>query len=316
MLHRIPVWNRHQSAIAAYWLKFRGRSVRSYWLHFPFQIVAAWYCYHWYFRTPIPNKAVLAITVLSIAMVLVRMRWFQKVIYLLLILCFVRIENRAMVLDRDKFAAEQECRANQENAKFQAIADKLKQSMDENQRQFGLTLHDVNEGTRVMTGADSYCYLDLTRLITPELFTEGKYPLHGVTAQINDFGEMGRRAKGPLTQDWSIADIIRDTQKDLQIGELSPYHGLAMRGVPLLESRKPRDLDIFFTAFNGQWQEHVCLRVATNSNEGTMLAGSYLIRSGTHKLKEWTDLNFPNKADETPDCHHVMPQDKPPKTTP
>jgi hypothetical protein len=297
MLHRIPVWNRHQSAIAGYWLKLRRWLLRSYWLHFPFQIIAAWYCYHWYRHTPIPNQAVLAITVLSIAMVLVRMRSFQKVIYLVLILCFVKIENCAMVKDRDKFAADQALRTSQENARFDGIAGRLEES------------------AKMITGGDSYGYIDFTRFITPEIVTEGKYPLHGVTVRINDFKESDRRAMGPLAPDFNIAAIIRDTQADVALGDLPPYHGQPMPETPLLKNHGPRDLDMFFSAFNGQWQEHVCLRVATNST-GTTLAGSYLVRTGTHKLKEWTDGNFPNKADGTPDCHHVMPQDKPPKTAP
>lgn len=183
--------------------------------------------------------------------------------------------------------------------------------MLDNQTQFAKTLHGVNNATKIMLGASSYCYLDLTSMLSPEIFTRGKYPLHGVTVQISDFDEMGRRFKN-MTQNFNnLGDIHSEVQTDIPIGELSPYHGLPMRGIALLDSRKPRDLDIFFTAFNGQWQEHVCLRVATNSVAGGRLAGSYLIRSGTNKLKEWTDGNFPNKADGTPDCHHVMPQDKP-----
>jgi hypothetical protein len=316
MLHRIPVWNRHQSTIAGYWLRSRRSLRRGYWINIPIQVVAGVYCYYWYFQTPIPNRAVLAITLLSSAMVVVRMRWFHKVIYLVLILLFVKIENRAMVLDRIAFAQEQTLRTQQEDKNFQGIADNLKQSMLDNQTQFGKTLHGINEDTKIMVGGNTYPYLSMTMFITPTLFTEGKYPLHGVTMQINDFDEMGRRANTMLEDDSNPKAILHDTQFDVDIGELSPYHGIPIRGQPLLEGHKPRNLDIFFTAFNGQWQEHVCLKVATNSMMGVTLAGSYMVRSGTHKLKEWTDAMFPKKPDGTPDCHHVMPQDKPPKTAP
>ncbi len=39
------------------WLKVRRGLRQGYWLHFPFQIVTAWLCYHWYFHTPIPKQS-------------------------------------------------------------------------------------------------------------------------------------------------------------------------------------------------------------------------------------------------------------------
>ncbi len=83
-------------------------------------------------------------------------------------------------------------------------------------------------------------------MLSPEIFTRGKYPLHGVTVQISDFDEMGRRFKN-MTQNFNnLGDIHSEVQTDIPIGELSPYHGLPMRGIVLLDSRN-RAIWIYFS---------------------------------------------------------------------
>lgn len=107
-----------------YWPFFRGK-LQSHWLHIPCQVIVASFCVYWYRHVPAPSKAVLILTGVTVVMALLDMRPAHKAIYLLLVLCLMFIENRA--INSDRFMAQQaeDKRVKDEHAEFQRIADGL-----------------------------------------------------------------------------------------------------------------------------------------------------------------------------------------------
>jgi hypothetical protein len=153
------------------------------------------------------------------------------------------------------------------------------------------------ENISTAIGGDSFCYLDLTRLITPEFFVEGKYPLHGVTATITDFGEQKRISREIPIKEHRPPNLqeILAAQAEIQLGEMAPNHGQPLYPVPpLLQKNLERDLGVSFIAFNGFWYEHICLRRATNNVPGGMVLAATTIVSRRGKvIMRHVDENYP-----------------------
>jgi hypothetical protein len=111
------------------------------WFHVPFQIVVASVCLYWYRRPPVPNKAVLVLTVVTVVMALFGMRTSHKAVYLLLVFCLMFTENRAINRDRTDAEAAESGRRAAENAQFQTIAD----GIDATMQRAGLILESTKQ---------------------------------------------------------------------------------------------------------------------------------------------------------------------------
>ena len=116
----------------------------SHWVHVPWQIVVASFCVYWYWHPPVPSKAVLILTGVTVVMALFDMRTSHKAVYVLLVICLMSIENRAINRDRTDATNAEEKRRKEENAQFQAIAGRLTASIQQSQVHFDVTMEKEN----------------------------------------------------------------------------------------------------------------------------------------------------------------------------
>jgi len=144
----------------------------NHWFHTPWQIIVTSFCTYWYWHPPAPNKAVLVLTGVTVVMALLDMSTGHKAVYLLLVICLMFIENRAINKDRGDAAAAESQRRLAENKQFQTIADGITASIQASQGQFEATMQQAGKilGTtqqvgklaqknlESVTGGDSYAY--------------------------------------------------------------------------------------------------------------------------------------------------------------
>ena len=198
-------------------------------------------CLRFVFHPPSSAYAVVGIAIAAGMMSLPRSSDGEKTVWVMLLLVL-------SVIAVIKIRSEESTARNN----FSTIVTGLQESVD--------GLKKVVDQT---TGDGSFAYLVITEMITPEFFVEGAYPLHGVEVEIRDQKAMDSFAtKRPPT----LEEIFVATSFRTKLGELAPYHGEPVYPIPrLLQKKTERDLDVFFLAFNGFWQEKICLRYATNS---------------------------------------------------
>jgi hypothetical protein len=124
------------------------------------------------------------------------MKWYQKSIYVVLIIGLVLTENYALDKERATFANEEAHRRKEENEKLQSIVEGLKATIEQNQNHFDVTMSGLKDVVQTETGGNSFCYLDVFP-VSPEknavnhaaamgLTRVGKYPLHGITMTLDD----------------------------------------------------------------------------------------------------------------------------------
>jgi len=189
----------------------------THWFHIPVQLVVFGFCIYWYSHPPVPNKAVLILTGITVVMALLEMHPSHKAIYLLLVITLMSIENRAINKDHaDLLAAEDrrrkadDDRRKEENEKFNQIADGLRVALDNSNNQFrattskfNTTIDHVGDSIKSQTGGDSFAYITLTGPEPPYLIvngfshpsgpwfwvaitSHGKYPLRDIHAAMID----------------------------------------------------------------------------------------------------------------------------------
>jgi hypothetical protein len=268
--------------------KIQARSVPP-WLHIPAQVIVAGFCAYWYWHPPVPNKAVLILTGVTVLMALLEMRASHKAIYLILVLLLMSIENRAINLDRAATMKEEGERRIEERKKFQGIADDLQKAMNQSAVQFDKTMRrsdtlvsSVADSIKAQTGGDSFAFMTFTaepaqafemhwkNFLAPRgqpyflvsVTSQGKYPLRGTHATMMDderrlatMQEYNQHPNG----DWIEAITSADTE--YQIPYLHPQSPEAPNGevdliglypMPKADSKR---LSINFVAPNGYWNE-------------------------------------------------------------
>jgi hypothetical protein len=235
-------------------------ALRSHWFHVPFQSVGVLLCAYWYWRPPIPNKAVLAIGVVAVIMTLSEMTPSHKALWLAIVFALAFIENRA--IDKERKNSEQE-RAEirrKENEQFQGIANGINRAIDQSQRGFDATmnrsdkvmatqgreLNGITKTLNTFTGSESYVYLNYIPTQGFLFFAhQGDYPLYGVTARIVDLDQLRTNLLGTVV---SVGDMIKGH------GVMRPIpDGLPLQGDHF-------DANIFFNARNGDWVEKLRTR--------------------------------------------------------
>ena len=115
----------------------------NHWFHIPWQIIVASFCVYWYWHPPAPNKAVLILTGVTVVMALLDMSKGHKAVYLLLVICLMFIENRAINKDRSDAVAAEDGRRIDENKQFQNIANGIQAAITESDRHFAVTMGNM-----------------------------------------------------------------------------------------------------------------------------------------------------------------------------
>ena len=131
----------------------------NHWFHIPWQILVAAFCLYWYWHPPAPSKAVLILTGVTVVMALLDMSKAHKAVYLVLVICLMFIENRAINKDRTDAANLEDERRKEESKQFQAIADGIKATIANSDKEFTATMGRTNQVLHNITGGESYSVL-------------------------------------------------------------------------------------------------------------------------------------------------------------
>ncbi len=251
--------------------------------HSFFQIATALLCAWWWFHTPAPGKAILALTIAAIFVTIEGIRGWQRALWLVFIFLLAFMENRAINTDRATFAREQAEARQKEHEAFQAIATGINTSITESENQFNTTLNTeknnlaqtlggLKETVKAATGGDGFCYA----LVIPPAYAgnaagvasvipKGKYPLTNVNAMVTDddmvVEHLNEAGKHPEHSAEEFANIMQRAQEWVHIGDLPPNfpEQFSMRAA-LVPAQDRRMVTIFFYANNGSWIEKFALR--------------------------------------------------------
>lgn len=192
----------------------------NHWFHVPILLVGLCFVVYWYFHVPTPSKALLLLSAIVALMMLLEMRPIHKGFYITLIIFLVLIENNAS----NKARADELSRREQENQKFQGIADQIGTAIRQNQTHFAATISGIEQNINTITGGKSFCYLWLTGNGTLPIFTQsGDYPLSDVTARIVDldkFNQIVAKSPHPSLQEFLSADT------NVNIGNLAVHSAI------------------------------------------------------------------------------------------
>jgi hypothetical protein len=209
------------------------------------------------------------------------------------------VEYRAIDKDHLETAKTEDAIRTAENAQFQSIATELQKAMTDSDQNVAATVKRMEESQNTMIGGDSYVALVMTGLTTPYWFSRGDYPLHAVTATIHDFGlENDIFTKLPLTtHHLPTLEEMMQAELRVNIGEMAPNTSRRVYPIPpLLQLRRERDLSILFLAFNGAWEEKICLRNGTNAISGIEpLASTTIVKRGKKILAHDVDPTYPKE---------------------
>ncbi len=238
----------------------------SHWFHFGLQAVVGACLLYWHWNPPPPNKAVLALAACAALMVFAAMRPIHKAIYFVLIVMLVLTESHAIDKDRRDFALDEASRREQENTKFQAIANGIQGAITDSDTNFKATMDSVNNATNMVTGGDTFCYLSLEPALNGfgmDIIKVGKYPLRFRRVTIENqtmFGEEMQKLQPGIRAGTLDAFVAMS-----QAGQLSEAHiqipdfatdSTFMGSFPYPSSGEELNLNIVFNAFNGIWVEY------------------------------------------------------------
>ena len=238
------------------------------WIHISALLITASFCTYWHWQTPLPNKAVLFLGGIAIVLTFYDPNKIYKVLYLALVVWLMFTENHAINEDHSETVAKDEARREEQNTKFQGIADELTQSIFDNRAQFDVTmkksdaLADASKrnldltrySLNQITGSDQFCYLEPILQVSQNqwqmaFINSGKFPLlfcHVIIHRHYDADEGLRLAQTPEGR----ATLMSATEK--MFGPLPPgKHGFASDLV--LETDKNYDIEIY--TWNGQFAE-------------------------------------------------------------
>ncbi len=290
------VWTAVTKNLASYWrFVWRGKPEEAdkpvaHWYHFLVLGVAGYYVARWYwFKAPLPNKAVLALATVAALMLLAEMRPIHKALYIVVIILLVFMENRAIDSDRNKFEHDQTDARKEQNEKFGKIVDGLRDSLRISQEQFAETMSrsnqiiaGVQDTIKTQTGGNSFAFITFTAqqaqafdthwnsLLVPRgtayflvsVNSHGKYPLGGIHAIMMDderrlmaMQEYNKHPNG----DWITAINSSDTEYRIpylraQSNE-APQGDVQMIGIYSMPEGDSKRLTIQFAAPNGYWNE-------------------------------------------------------------
>ena len=214
-------------------------------------------------------------------MALLEMRPRHKAVYLLLVICLMNIENRAINKDRaDSLRAEQD-RTKEEREKFQAIAEGLQKTLQQNAQQFDKTMRrsdaiiaGVSDSTKTQTGGDSFAYITFTpepanvRFVPfpapavpwflVSITSHGKYPLRDVRATMMDddrrkaaVAEYNKHPDGDWIRTIQSADTIYQVPYLRPQSMEGPSGDVQLLGAYPIPEADSNRISIAFSSLNG-----------------------------------------------------------------
>jgi len=318
--------------------KVKGRLVT--WFHTPWQILVACFCVYWYWHPPVPNKAVLILTGVTVVMALLEMRSPQKAVYLILVLSLMFIENRAINKDRADATRAEDDRRKEERDKFQTIADGIEKAIRQSATQFDASMRrsdaivaGVGSSIKTQTGGDSFAYVTFT----PEsanihfaglpassgpqflvaVTSHGKYPLRETHCTLMDDE---RRVQAMLEYnkhpDGNWVAAINSVDTPYYIHYLRPQSPEAPRGdvetigLYPFGAKDANDLTVVCSSSNGYWNERLHLRRINGQWHQSLSVMGPTVKQSLHPFI-YFDSDFPaGKAIAEKDWPHVK---QPPK---
>lgn len=272
----------------------QAKQPATHWFHLPWQIIVSCVCIYWYWHPPAPNKAVLILTGVTIVMALLEMRTSHKAVYLILVLCLMFIENRAINKDRADAAAAEDARRKEEQKEFTRIGNGIEKAVGLSQQQFqatvrqsqdqfnatlkteknnlAQTLGGLKETVSAATGGEGFCY---AIVIPPgyvgnttgfaNVISRGKYPLTNINALVMDddimIEHLNEAGKDPQRAAEEFGNLVERAQEWVHIGDLPPQFSeqFPMRAASA-QVQDRRMVSITFWANNGHWTEKFALR--------------------------------------------------------
>jgi hypothetical protein len=257
----------------------------------PLWLIGAAILVYWSFRIPPPGFAVGALAVVAGIMSIRDMKVSGKIVWTVLRICLLITEFHAIDKDRADNAAELKKQRKEQDDNFEAVlrtqnsdfaatAKSLEEAYTQNQNQFGSTMGGISRQIDIFTGGKSYAYLTYV-------------PGQGFLAFIH-------KGEDRIFSTYARITDMDDPDKDLwgtvvEVGELSKGKAADTPVPPKLNRPLDKvDLNIFFTARNGDWTERFRAR---RTKDGWMRAfrveGAFGKMPKFVTLCETVDKGFP-----------------------
>lgn len=239
----------------------------------PLWLVATALVVLWYAKIPPPGFAIGALAVVAGIMSVRDMKVSGKMVWTLLLICFLFTEFRAIAKDRADNAAELKKQHEELNSQFESV---LKAQNED----FRRTMGGISRQIDVATGGKSYAYLTYVPGQGFLAFIhKGEDRIYSTYARIVDIDNMNVNMIGTI----------------VEVGELSKGKATD-RPVPptLLRPMDNVNLNIFFTARNGDWLEQ--FRARRTKDGWTRLIrveGAFGTMPKYVTLCQTVDKNFP-----------------------
>jgi hypothetical protein len=226
---------------------------------------------YWYWHIPTMGKGIGMLGAVAAVMALRgEIHGSEKVLWIIVIFGLLYVEVRAI----NKDAKDREGERTAANIVLTGIVRNLtdviaenQAATDRNQVQFQTMMNRFGENTKMVTGGDSFCYLDIAlqgsnNIAGADVMHIGKYPLRGVTMRVFDH-EKSRVAVEQLMKNRNPSQVDSgEVFRALDVGssrQSVPDFATTHRfigGYPTVAG-KSQSMDISFAAFNGGWLERL-----------------------------------------------------------
>ena len=229
-------------------------------------------------RLPPPGYSIAALALLGVLISLHGdSRPWQKVLYFVLAGSFLWIEIRAIKKDRREIYTEQAALRAEDKIRFMEIVNGLKNTLAENQDHFNATASRFEKITSMITGGESFCYMELGQSFlgrVEELLVfvnHGEDPLYDVTA--------------------TVVDLHSNENKIIDVGNIAARGARRLPALPFTPDHT--DFTIMFNARNGNWIEQLRYREVGSARRKALK----VTRAGSEEiLYELVDKGFPTDA--------------------
>lgn len=257
----------------------------------PLWLASAGLLIFWHFQIPPPGYAIGAVGVVAGIMSVRDMKVLGRIGWILLLVLLLVTEFRAIDKDRADSAREFAAQRKEQDDKFQnvlgvqnkdfaATAQSLEQTYSQSQKQFSATMGGISREIDTVTGGNSYIvftYVPDQRFLY--FGHVGNYTLTSVLVRIVDLDSPTKDFFGTM---FPLQDLTRG-------------HGLS-QPVPAALNRPldKLDLNVFFTAHNGDWTEQFrARRTGDGWTRAIRVQGAFSSMTKGAILCETIDKGFP-----------------------
>ncbi len=254
------------------------------------------------------------------------MRTSHKAVYLLLVICLMSIENRAINKDRADAASLEDTRREEEREKFQVIADGIQTAMSQSAQQFEKTMQrsdaivaGVGNSIKTQTGGDSFAYVTFTpepnQQFLIAITSHGKYPLREIHVTMMDderrihaMQEYNKHPDGNWIQEIQAADTYFRVPYLRPQSPEGPSGDVQVLGAYPFGSKDANDISIAFSSLNGYWNERLHLRRINGKWHQALSLMGPTAKQALHPFI-YSDPDYPEgKAIAEKDWPRVKPQ--------